>query len=68
MFVWSPKSPGTKGPGVGSSTSTLHWYGSGGEILAETDASGITQNKSAPFSSPRFRTLRVPLTRFFRFM
>ena len=33
--------------------STLHWYGSGGEILAETDASGNLQNEYIFFGGKR---------------
>ena len=49
MFVWSPKSPGTKGPEVGSSTSTLHWYGSGGEILARPTPPASPRTNPPPF-------------------
>jgi RHS repeat-associated protein len=33
--------------------STLHWYGSGGEVLAETDTSGNTQNEYIFFGGKR---------------
>jgi RHS repeat-associated protein len=33
--------------------STLHWYGSGGEVLSETDTSGNTQNEYIFFGGKR---------------
>jgi RHS repeat-associated protein len=42
---------------VSKSTGKLYWYGSGGEILAETDGSGNTQNEYIFFGGKRVAML-----------
>ena len=42
---------------VSKSTNKLYWYGSGGEILAETDASGNTLNEYIFFGGKRIAIL-----------
>jgi hypothetical protein len=60
-FLWLEWGKPYNGDGRRASKvgSTLHWYGSGGEILAETDASGNLQNEYIFFGGKRVAMVPV---------